>query len=179
VAAVAAVVVASFVVSVRRVRVAATGRYFTKLISKANRIARNDGAQSRVLPSVPVVHALTGVYDADGSLRGEVAYVVGKLLGRRHCALCDITHGSLRPRPTWEACRTSVRVPFEVVHLDERTPEVRAASEGHAPCVLAHTDGGVELLLSSGDLEACAKDPARLVAAIEQRVDERGWTWLV
>lgn len=126
---------------------------------------------------MPSVRALTGVYDADGSLRGEVAYVVGKLLGRRHCALCDITHGSLRPRPTWEACRTSVPVPFEVVHLDERTPEVRAASEGNTPCVLAHTDDGVQVLLGPTDLEACAKDPARLVTAVEQAVDEGGLRW--
>jgi hypothetical protein len=39
---------------------------------------------------------LVGVYDADGTPRGEIAYWVGARLGRTHCALCDITHGPWR-----------------------------------------------------------------------------------
>jgi hypothetical protein len=43
-----------------------------------------------------VIARLIGVYNAEGSLRGELAYLLGKLTGRAHCALCDITHGALR-----------------------------------------------------------------------------------
>lgn len=112
--------------------------------------------------------ALTGVYHANGSLAGELAYVAGKLLGRRHCALCDITHGALRERPEMAACKAALPVPLELVHLDERTPEVAAASEGSTPCVLAHLDDGrVEVLLGPEELEACAKRPDRLAAAID------------
>ena len=39
---------------------------------------------------------LVGVYHADGSLLGEARYVVGKILGRAHCSLCDITHDMVR-----------------------------------------------------------------------------------
>ena len=39
---------------------------------------------------------LIGVYDANGTLSGELAYWIGARLGRRHCSLCDITHGSVR-----------------------------------------------------------------------------------
>ena len=42
---------------------------------------------------------LVGVYAADGGLVGEVAYVVGHLLGRTECALCDVTHETLRRKP--------------------------------------------------------------------------------
>ena len=31
---------------------------------------------------------LVGVYDADGGIRGEVAHVLGHLVGRTECALC-------------------------------------------------------------------------------------------
>jgi hypothetical protein len=44
------------------------------------------------------VRRLVGVYDADGTLRGEVGYWVGARLGRAHCALCDITHSPIRER---------------------------------------------------------------------------------
>ena len=47
----------------------------------------------------PSVNRLVGVYDADGGLLGEAAYVWGKVRGTRHCALCDITHRRVRRRP--------------------------------------------------------------------------------
>lgn len=124
------------------------------------------------------VTALTGVYDADGSLRGEISYAVGKVLGRRHCALCDITHGTVRPKASWLECHDSVDVPFEVVHLDERTPEIAAVSTGSTPCVLAHTDdGALVVLLGPSELEACGKDPVQLMRAIEDELARRGWSW--
>jgi GAF domain-containing protein len=115
-----------------------------------------------------VISSLTGVYHADGSLLGELRYVVGSRLGRTHCALCDITHGRLREKAEWRAQRDRLGVPFRAVHLDERTPEERAASEGRTPCVLAHTPDGIHVLLDSDALEACHGDPAALAAAIER-----------
>ena len=49
---------------------------------------------------------LVGIFDADGGLRGELRYVIDKLAGRGHCALCDITHGlnPLGKRSFKEAC---------------------------------------------------------------------------
>lgn len=49
------------------------------------------------------VRRLVGVYHANGGLRGEVAYVVGKFLGTAHFALCDITHSPVRRKPAWDA----------------------------------------------------------------------------
>jgi hypothetical protein len=34
-----------------------------------------------------------GIYNADGTILGEISYVAKKLAGRGSCALCDITHG--------------------------------------------------------------------------------------
>lgn len=126
---------------------------------------------------MPVVRRLTGVYDADGSLRGELAYVVGRALGRRHCSLCDITHGRVREKEAWRACRDGLPVPFETVHLDERSAEVRVASDGSAPCVLAHTDTGLSVLVGAAALEACGGDPQRLVDLLEAAVVARGLSW--
>ena len=120
------------------------------------------------------VTALTGVYHADGSLLGELRYVAGTIFGGTHCALCDITHGRVRQKAQWRAERARLPVPFAAVHLDERSPAEAAASEGRTPCVLAHTADGIELLLGPAELEACHKDPAALVRAIEAALAGRG-----
>ena len=119
------------------------------------------------------VTRLTGVYDAEGSLRGELRYLARTALGGAHCALCDITHGRLREKARWREERARLPVAFEAVHLDERAPEVAAASEGHVPCVVAHTAGGAELLLGRDELEACHGDPAAFVDAVERALARR------
>ena len=108
---------------------------------------------------------LIGVYHARGSLLGELAYVVGKVVGRAHCALCDITHGwSPRERSAFTSCRVELGVPWQAVHLDERSADVEAFTEGRTPCVVGRqTDGELVLLMDGDALEACEGDPQRFV----------------
>jgi hypothetical protein len=122
------------------------------------------------------IERLVGVYDADGTLRGELTYFVGARLGRAHCALCDITHGFVRERRDWQACRDKLLVPVLTVHRDEVPPAVAAAGPD-PPFVAAETDNGVVPLLDGPALEACQGDPDALVAAIEAAVDARGLDW--
>jgi hypothetical protein len=125
----------------------------------------------------PQISRLVGVYDAEGTLRGELAYFVGARLGRAHCALCDITHGLLRERADWRECRDGLAVPFDTYHRDDQPVEVRTAVAGLAPVVVADTDQGVVLLLGPDALDACAASAERLVAAIEVAVVEAGLRW--
>lgn len=106
---------------------------------------------------------LTGVYDANGTPSGELAYWVGARLGRRHCALCDITHGLLRTKAEWRRLRGQLPVEFTAVHLDERDPVVADASNGRVPCVIAvFDDGSAEVVIDRDELEACEGDPQSL-----------------
>jgi hypothetical protein len=120
---------------------------------------------------------LVGVYDADSTLRGEVAYWVGARLGRRHCSLCDITHGSIRPRPEWKTCQAQLPVPFDTYHRDDQPDLVRTAAHGQAPVVVAATDEGTVLLLAPDDVDACHGSIDRLVDAIEHAAGRVGLTW--
>ena len=120
---------------------------------------------------------LIGIYDANGTVRGELAYWVGARLGRRHCALCDITHGSVRQRPEWKTCQAGMPVPFDTFHRNDQPDSSRAAADGRAPVVVAETDAGSVLLLTPTDLEACGGSTDRLVEAIDQAVTSKGLTW--
>jgi hypothetical protein len=123
------------------------------------------------------IDQLIGVYHANGSWRGELAYLVGKLSGRAHCALCDITHGVLRRRRAFDACTATLPVPFDLVHLDERSDEVAAVSEGLTPCVLARTGAGLVVLLDAGDIESCHGDPGRFRDGIDRAIAALGMRW--
>ncbi|CAN5507456.1 hypothetical protein BH10ACT1_BH10ACT1_11890 [soil metagenome] len=123
------------------------------------------------------VQRLVGVYNADGTPLGELAYFIGARLGRAHCSLCDITHGTLRERPEWKSCRTGLPVPFETFHRNDQPEAVRALLAGVHPAVAAETGSGWVLLLGPDELKSCAASPEALVAALESAVRRRGLRW--
>lgn len=125
----------------------------------------------------PRIIRLVGVYDADSTIRGELAYWIGARLGRRHCSLCDITHGSVRERPEWKACRAGLPVPFDTYHRNDQPAAARAAAGGQAPVVLAETADGMVMLLGPDELDRCQGSIDRLVEAVEAAVDRQGLTW--
>jgi hypothetical protein len=123
------------------------------------------------------IRRLVGVYDADGTLRGEMAYWLAARVGRAHCALCDITHGTFRERDDWRACRAGLPVPFDTYHRDDQPARVRAATGDTAPAVVAETDTGVVVLLGPAALAECGGSPEQLLAAVEAAVVAAGLRW--
>jgi hypothetical protein len=124
---------------------------------------------------VPEVTAFVGVYHANGDLLGELAYWIGARVGRAHCALCDITHGTFRRKSAWTSCEQALPVPFSTCHLDDRPDDVRSASDGTTPCVLARTDTGQLVVVAGPDaLESCDGDPDALIATLRRGCDLAG-----
>ena len=119
------------------------------------------------------VQRLIGVYNADGTVRGELAYWIGARLGRAHCSLCDITHGLVRERSDWKDCRARLAVPFDVYHLNDQPDSVRDL-KSPAPMVVAETAERVIALLGPEELTACNGSPERLITEIERAVDAAG-----
>lgn len=111
------------------------------------------------------------MYDADGSLRGELAYVFEKLVRRRHCSLCDITHGALKRRSSFDRAVTSLGAPVVLVHRDELDPDVAAAVGSAAPCVLARTANGLTELADADELASCGADPDRFVGLLRANAE--------
>ena len=119
-----------------------------------------------------VVRRVVGVYDADHTLVGELSYWVGARFGRRHCALCDITHGLFSQKREWAQCRSGLPYPFDTYHRDDQPGNVRAALMGSAPAVVAELHDGTVVPLLDGDaLEACGGDVQRLVDAVDAALE--------
>lgn len=128
-------------------------------------------------PDGNVIRGLIGVYNAEGSLRGKVAYVGAKVRGFAPCALCDITHRGFRTRRDFTEIAGRLPAPIELIHLDDRSEEIGAASGWLAPCVLARTDAGLHVLVGPGGLGDCHGSPAALVDAIREAAQRQALRW--
>lgn len=125
-----------------------------------------------------VIRRLIGVYDADGTVWGEVRYWLGARVGAAHCALCDITHGVVRERRDWRRCADGLPVPFDTFHRNDQPEAVRSGSGGQVPVVVAETvDLDVVVLVGPASLEDCGASPDRLVEAIEEAVARERLRW--
>nr|MBU6203399.1 hypothetical protein [Acidobacteriota bacterium] len=117
------------------------------------------------------VRELVGVYDADATLWGEVSYWVGARLGQRHCSLCDITHGLFTAKPQWRECAEELPVPFTSFHRNDQPEDVRACIGDRLPAVVARTESGVVMFVTSAELDSCHGSPEALAALLTSRLE--------
>ena len=99
---------------------------------------------------------ILAIYDADVSVLGELAYAIGKLIGARSCALCDITHG-LNPlgKRSWRIYCVD-RPEVEWLHRNEISNEMLTQLPSSPPCVIKRDARGCfSTLLDTSDLSSC------------------------
>jgi len=120
----------------------------------------------------PLLDQLIGVYDADSTLIGEVSYWVGARLGRRHCSLCDVTHGLFTEKSEWRECRDELPLPFVTYHRNDMPDDVRQALGSLLPAVVVRRGGVVQRLLSSTEIESAGGNPEELVRLLSERLGE-------
>ena len=106
------------------------------------------------------ITGFVGIYDADSTLVGEVSYWIGARLGRRHCSLCELTHGLFTVKGEWKECTRSLAVPVETYHRNDAPPDALAAAAGRFPVVLARTEHGLVVVLDPDELDGFRGDTA-------------------
>ena len=120
------------------------------------------------------VHSLYVIYDADGTVTGEVVYMVKKLLGLGHCAACDITHGARREKPEFTQLKRVWPVPVRNIHRDEMDARMRRAVAARLPCVVARTDAADARVLGPDALDRCRGDVVAFAHAVLAAVQRAG-----
>ena len=118
------------------------------------------------------VDALVGIYNAEGSLAGEIRYLWSKLRGQGRCALCDITHRGVRQKPAFQACLEDIAIPFELLPLDELGAELTELTTGQVPCILARRGRTHSILLDASALTDCDGDVGRFRKRLEQALGQ-------
>ena len=111
---------------------------------------------------------LYGIYNADGGIMGELAYVWGKIRGTAHCALCDITPRGVSKKKQWKEYEHRLRVPIDLLHINEQERALAEFTEGETPCVVGDHSGELKMVMNAEDLEKCGKSVEKFESFISK-----------
>jgi hypothetical protein len=115
---------------------------------------------------------LVFVYDADGTLAGELKYYFGSLIGRAHCSLCDVTHTKVGRRRAFQLCVEQLPTTIDYFHRNDVPDDVRAVTNDRWPAVVGRYQGGeVRVLLNRDELNGIDGDVDRFSKALHARMD--------
>ena len=129
--------------------------------------------QHRKVPSSNQVVRLHGVYDASGTILGDVSYFLRRALFNQHCALCDITHSTFTRRRSWDVCVEGLGIEFQLHHRNDAPSSVTDATGYAVPCVISETENGTfTLLVHSEGLTGCKNSPELLMQLIISSLDD-------
>ena len=114
---------------------------------------------------------VVGIYNADGSVTGEIAYAASKLTRRGSCELCDVTHGwNPFGRREWKTALQQSDLDITFIHRDEALPEQLAAA-GQLPSIIALSDDSWHVIMSANDIRQCNKSAEQLISQLRVRLD--------
>lgn len=113
---------------------------------------------------------LIGIYDADATLWGEVSYWIGARLGRRHCSLCDVTHGVFTKKSSWDSCASSLPHPFVTYHRNDMPDHVRPIVAGRFPVIVFDDGSRPVVLMNDEEISRANGSPEELVELIRARL---------
>ena len=115
---------------------------------------------------------IVGIYNADGSILGELNFAIGKVTGKSDCGLCDLTHGwNPLGKLSWRNACSASSIEIELVHRDELTSDQTEAA-GDLPAVIALLDGTWRKLMSGEEISSFKGNSSGFLAEIERLVSE-------
>ena len=110
-----------------------------------------------------------GVYNAKGTVMGELAYITKKILGLSKCALCEITHGwNIRGKSSWKQQCAVSPLTFSFLHLEELNQEQKQVIS-HFPAWIIHHNGQWIELMTAHEIELFQKDAQAMISTLEER----------
>jgi hypothetical protein len=123
----------------------------------------------------PAVTRVVGVYNARGTVLGELSYLLRRTFAGEHCALCDITHNRVRRRPDWDRCTRDFsleyRIHVDLLHLDEVPTDLSESVDFCAPAVFfQRSDQSFVLAAHPDELADCNHSPEQLFALLKMKL---------
>ena len=98
------------------------------------------------------------IYNAKGSIIGELKYLLLKYFYGFKCSMCEITHNSFSEKKEWGNQISQSSYTIKAVHLDEQSDDLYQFSIGKAPCVVGENSKGFKLIFTSDELNSFKGD---------------------
>ena len=110
-----------------------------------------------------------GIYNAHGTLKGELTFISKKLLGLAECALCDLTHGwSPFGKKSWKKHCQASALEFIFLHLEELSAELHQAVQTFPTFIMWSGDQWIEMMTAQ-EIDHFKKNPTGLIQLLEER----------
>ena len=93
------------------------------------------------------------IYNANGSLAGEISYMWKKILSGFDCSLCNISHNTFTEKRIWKKEISNFKYELEMLHLDEQSEDLQSFTKGATPCVVSKGESGFKIILSESELK--------------------------
>ncbi|MFL2986115.1 MAG: hypothetical protein ACJZ57_02610 [Candidatus Poriferisodalaceae bacterium] len=107
-----------------------------------------------------------GLYNADGSLVGELRYARAKLTNSASCSLCDLTHGwNPFGKSSWRTACKETKVQIDLLHRDEALEGQLSAVET-LPAIVQFDGHKWIQVMDSEQIASYRNAPRELLAAL-------------
>tara|TARA_Y100001970_G_C13944766_1_gene705043 strand:- start:113 stop:496 length:384 start_codon:yes stop_codon:yes gene_type:complete len=112
------------------------------------------------------------IYNADGSLTGELAYLFKKYLYGFKCSMCEITYNRFTTKKDWKKKISQLDISLKTVHLDEQPDDLSKFSQNKAPCVVGKNQDGFKLIFTNSDLKMINGDVDLFFEVLKNKIDQ-------
>ena len=98
------------------------------------------------------------IYNAEGSIFGEIRYLYNKYIKDIKCSMCDITHNYFSEKGEWRKKCNEFPFKIECLHLDELPIEIKDIVKDNAPCVVTQKKSVNEVVINNKELTSMNGD---------------------
>ena len=114
---------------------------------------------------------VVGVYNAEGTLKGEVVYLLNKIVGRGQCILCEITHG-WQPfsKRIWREGLSKTTLNIEMLHTNDLSTEQRLVIDKLPVFLVEAPNGKWSVLMNDTQIADFADNPEGLLQELRKLV---------
>ena len=94
------------------------------------------------------------IYNADGTVIGEISYITKKLLKQTSCSACDITHSfsEFGEKQEFKACRARLPEQFYCIHRNDMDEAMNKHVQ-ELPVLLKRTETAIETIFKKAELD--------------------------
>ena len=118
-----------------------------------------------------VSHKIYCIYNAEGSIKGELKYLYKKYFKDIECSMCDITHGVFKQKKKWVSKCLASKLNIKCLHLDELPNDIKDLVINKAPCVVSQINSTNKIIINNKELANMSGDVNSFFSHLDKVVE--------